>query len=510
MKRKSLEKAVLLTVMLMSLHGIAGATDPVTADGENIDVQVVDETVISANDTTGLNAINGGSIKVNGSGQLVINKNQEENAIAIGTPKDVSQGEEGSSGTLTINDDVKLVVDMDINNIQKENTSGIYLTGNDSKLDIGAGGLQVDVTVNNSDAQYIRGINQEGGILTANGVIDVTMSAQKNALYVTGIDVRNYYDESKLYLNKGANITVTGNGNDTASAVGIYSVLNGEVLADGKVVLNVSDAEMNNGIIVTGSAVAKENLHLKYLEATISGGAENYGMQVRGGLAVLDNAVINVKEGTDKNTGIWAWSKADTDVSRVKLGNADIDVSGGKKTYALMAQGKSNSIEADGVVDITAKDAASNYGIYADAGSVTMHGSTTIEASSGGYNYGVITSQNGTFTAAKLLQVTAENGTNGNYAIYANGGKISAVDAIINASGKNAFGVVSKTVSDVASDVTFSGSAAIEADIAARANGANSKITFENDLIAGTLSATQLQAMGGGIVKVNSSGNGTV
>ena len=510
MKRKHLEKAVLLTVMLMSLHGVAGAAEPVTADGANKEVQVTGETVINADATTGLNAINGGSITVNGSGQLVINKNQEGNAIAIGDPQNVPEGETGSSGTLTINDGVKLVVDMDINNIQKENTSGIYLTGNDSKLDIGAGGLQVDVTVNNSDAQYIRGINQEGGILTANGVVDVTMSAQTNALYITGIDVRNYYDESKLYLNKGANVTVTGNGNDTASAVGLYSVSNGELLADGKVVLNISDAKMNNGIIVTGSDVTKENLHLKDLEATVSGGAENYGMQVRGGLAVLDNAVINVKDGTDKNAGIWAWSKADSDVSVVKLGNADIDVSGGDRTYALIAQGENNSIEADGVVGITAKDAASNYGIYAEASSVAMNGSTTIETLNGGYNYGVITSLDGTFTAENILQVTAANGTDGNYAVYANGGTITAGDAILKAEGKNAFGVVSKTVSGVASDVTFSGNAAIEAAIAARANGADSVVTFENGLTAGALSATQLQAMGGGLVTVNSSGNGIV
>lgn len=511
MKRKNLERAVLLTVMLMTLHNGVWAVEgsPVTADGTN-------ETIIMSNNETttitvdnvggtGLNAVNNGSITITGNGKLTIDQNELGNAVTIGG--NGNPADSASKGILTTKDGAQLIIDSDVENGNKKDVLGIYLTGNGSEVNIGTGGLKIYLDVKNGN--YIRGIDQQNGILKADGVVDITMSGTTNT-YICGIDVRENNGNTEIYLNKGANITVTGNENNTASAVGMYVLLGSELTANEKVTLNVSGAKINNGIIVGYTDVEKENLHLKNLEANISGGSETFGMQVHGGLAFVENANINATGGNDRNTGIWAWSKADTDVSRVKLGNADIDVSGGNKTYALMAQGKSNSIEADGVVDITAKDAASNYGIYADAGSVTMHGSTTIEASSGGYNYGVITSQNGTFTAAKLLQVTAKNGTNGNYAIYANGGKISAVDAIINASGKNAFGVVSKTVSGVASDVTFSGSAAIEADIAARANGANSKITFENDLIAGTLSATQLQAMGGGIVKVNSSGNGTV
>mgnify|MGYP005865110957 CR=1 FL=1 len=509
MKRKSLEKAVLLTVMLMSLHGIAGATDPVTADGENKYVQVVDKTVISANDTTGLNAINGGSITVNGSGQLVINKNQEENAIAIGTPKDVSQGEEGSSGTLTINDDVKLVVDMDINNIQKENTSGIYLTGNDSKLDIGAGGLQVDVTVNNSDAQYIRGINQEGGILTANGVIDVTMSAQKNALYVTGIDVRNYYNESKLYLNKGANITVTGNGNNTASAVGMYVLLGSELTANEKVTLNVSGAKINNGIIVGYTDVEKENLHLKNLEANISGGSETFGMQVHGGLAFVENANINATGGNDRNAGIWAWSRQNH-LAEVRVGNTIIKVEGGKNSYGMLAQ-QGSSIKSSGDVKITAQNATKNYGVNANGGTIEMNGNnSTVIAQNGDSTYGIYL-VDGEFNANNKLNVYALNGTNSNYGIYAYAGKVNVNDAEIISSGdKTTYGVVARNYNNIASEITFSGNASIEADIAARANGENCYVTFENGLIAGSTSPTQLQAMNGGLVKVNTSGNGTV
>ena len=79
MKRKNLEKAVLLTVMVMSLHGAAYAENPVKADGtqETITTTTGQDSTILINDTTqvGLTAVNGGSVTVDGNGKLIIDKN---------------------------------------------------------------------------------------------------------------------------------------------------------------------------------------------------------------------------------------------------------------------------------------------------------------------------------------------------------------------------------------------------------------------------------------------------
>ena len=110
-----------------------------------------------------------------------------------------------------------------------------------------------------------------------------------------------------------------------------------------------------------------------------------------------------------------------------------------------------------------------------------------------------------------VLNVYALNGTNSNYGIYAYAGKVNVNDAEIISSGdKTTYGVVARNYNNIASEITFSGNASIEADIAARANGENCYVTFENGLIAGSTSPTQLQAMNGGLVKVNTSGDGIV
>ena len=521
MKRKNLEKAVLLTIMVMSLHGAAYAENPVKADGtqETITTTTGQDSTILINDTTqvGLTAVNGGSVTVDGNGKLIIDKNAGGDAISIGADSFNEANDPNasnvSSGSLIIKDNTHLEIDMDAQTSGTTNydgMNGLYLTGNNSKVELGSGGLSINMTVKDGTGDWIRGVNQEGGIFTANGFVDIKMSAENNNLYISGIDLRKNYDESKLYLNNGANIEVTGNGNATASAVGIYSLTGAELSATDKVTLNIKDAKENYGIIVGSTDNSKENLHLKDLEATVSGGERSHGMQVHGGIAVLENANITVKNGTERTAGIWTWSKGNY-TGQAKLGNGSITAEGGNKTYGLMAQ-LGSSIETTGQIEINAKNATTyNYGIYADASKVEMNGNkSTINAENGTHTYGVLTAQNGTFESQNLLEVKAINGTTGNYAIYANGGTVNAVDAQIEASGKNAFGVISKTVGGVASNVTFSGNADIEAVIAARATGVDSKITFDKGLIAGNVAATQLQAMGGGIVTVNSSGNGVV
>ena len=221
MKRKNLEKAVLLTIMVMSLHGAAYAENPVKADGtqETITTTTGQDSTILINDTTqvGLTAVNGGSVTVDGNGKLIIDKNAGGDAISIGA--DSFSDQNVSSGSLIIKDNTHLEIDMDAQTSGTTNydgMNGLYLTGNNSKVELGSGGLSINMTVKDGTGDWIRGVNQEGGIFTANGFVDIKMSAENNNLYISGIDLRKNYDESKLYLNNGANIEVTGNGNATA------------------------------------------------------------------------------------------------------------------------------------------------------------------------------------------------------------------------------------------------------------------------------------------------------
>ena len=268
------------------------------------------------------------------------------------------------------------------------------------------------------------------------------------------IDLRKNYDESKLYLNNGANIEVTGNGNATASAVGIYSLTGAELSATDKVTLNVKDAKVNNGIIVGSTDNSKENLHLKDLEATVSGGEESYGMQAHGGVAVLENANITVKDGTVKNAGIWTWSKDGINTGKAKLGNGIITVEGGNAAYGLIAQQKS-SIETNGIVTITAQNAAKNYGVNANGGTIETNGAnTTITAQNGDSAYGVYI-VDGVFNSKNTLNVYASNATNSNYGIYAYAGKVNVDDVTVITTGdKTTYGIVARDYNNVASEIT--------------------------------------------------------
>lgn len=510
MKRKNLERAVLLTVMLMMLHNGVWAVEgsPVTADGTN-------ETIIMSNNETttitvdnvggtGLNAVNNGSITITGNGKLTIDQNELGNAVTIGG--NGNPADSASKGILTTKDGAQLIIDSDVENGNKKDVLGIYLTGNGSEVNIGTGGLKIDMDVKNCN--YIRGIDQQNGILKADGVVDITMSGTTNT-YICGIDVRENNGNTEIYLNKGANITVTGNENNTASAVGMYVLLGSELTANEKVTLNVSGAKINNGIIVGYTDVEKENLHLKNLEANISGGSETFGMQVHGGLAFVENANINATGGNDRNAGIWAWSRQNH-LAEVRVGNTIIKVEGGKNSYGMLAQ-QGSSIKSSGDVKITAQNATKNYGVNANGGTIEMNGNnSTVIAQNGDSTYGIYL-VDGEFNANNKLNVYALNGTNSNYGIYAYAGKVNVNDAEIISSGdKTTYGVVARNYNNIASEITFSGNASIEADIAARANGENCYVTFENGLIAGSTSPTQLQAMNGGLVKVNTSGDGIV
>ncbi len=279
MKRKSLEKAVLLTVMLMSLNNIAGA--------ESITESTViteDKTVDSVKfDDTDASITGAGKLTVTGSdsemGAVVI-KNSDNVVFSntetvIDTNADKKYGFYVYGSEVTFENGSKLYVTKNNTNASQNRNAGIYVSGSTATLedaeiivtgssehtegvylkdsDFNAKNLTITVNVDeNAQNKDTRGIIAENNVTATLGIVDITLNGTNGKGNLAGISFEQ--DKNKSFTADSLTIDV----NDAQAAYGVYVRYNAtqpKVITsiNGDIDISVTGLDTSYGISLLGN-----------------------------------------------------------------------------------------------------------------------------------------------------------------------------------------------------------------------------------------------------------------
>lgn len=508
MKHKNLEKAVLLTVMLMSFHGGVEAA-AVTNDDINTDTTTAvdsitandgNEHIVSGNGdlTVNYNFKNGTAVEAN-SGSA-INFNNPDTTV---TASNSENGLKADNATITFNDGAKLTVNFN------STANGIYVTGNNGQFTVGAAGAKIESSgLSNEPMQ--KGIFQESGTFTANGKLNIDLSSSP-AAYLIGIDMRTALNQNKPVMNiTGADITLHGN---TRDAAGILNQ-GGTLTATDKLTINVSGGTNSNYGIDAGFEETHTNI--KDAEITVTSSGSGYAAGVfssNGSELTADKLYITANGTGSQNMGIYTHTKED---STVEFNGGTLTVNNGTSGYGIKALG--GAVTSNGALTITAEGAATNFAVLAEntGTNVNLNGSTTITSKGSAAAFGLVSGIGATVNSTGKATVVAVGGTASNVGVYGNGGNLNVNDVDVTVSGNSAIGVYAKQGKNNSTgelfdaQVTIKGTAVVNSATTAYAINKGSGITFEKSLIADNGTASQILASAGGTVNINSTGEGTV
>ena len=510
MKHKNLEKAVLLTVMLMSFHGGVEAA-AVTNDDINTDTMVTVDS-ITAND--------GNEHIVSGNGDLTVNYNFKNgtaveansgSAIHFNNPdttvtaSNSENGLKADNATITFDDGAKLTVNFN------STANGIYVTGNNGQFTVGAAGAKIESSgLSNEPLQ--KGIFQESGTFTANGKLNIDLSSSP-AAYLIGIDMRTALNQNKPVMNiTGADITLHGK---TIDAAGILNQ-GGTLTATDKLTINVSGGTNSNYGIDVGSVFEETHTNIKDAEITVtsSGNGSAAGIFSRNGSELTADKLYITANGTgSQNIGIYTHTKED---STVEFNGGTLTVNNGTSGYGIKALG--GAVTSNGDLTITAEGATTNFAVLAEnAGTnINLNGSTNITSKGSAAAFGLVSGIGATVNSTGKATVVAGGGTASNVGVYGNGGNLNVNDVDVTVSGNSAIGVYAKQGKNNSTgelfdaQVNIKGTAVVNSATTAYAINEGSGITFEKSLIADNGTASQILASAGGAVNINSTGEGTV
>lgn len=429
LKRKNLEKAVLLTVIMMSLHSNVQAAVQAVSENKEISTDINQETTVmdkAEASNSGIYADNG-KITVIGDGKLNVittsdlDKNNPVQAIkATGTStiefnntggteiavKNIGNNYIGSetvtgvlaegNSTIKFADDSALTIDM---SATKNHLDGIRID-NGSNVEIGNSGATITLsnTYLSSDVGILAGIRSEGD-LTADGKITINFKGTGYDMY--GISTSN---ESEVKINAVDINLYSSKVGDSAIGIRAYGkkfdAENLNVSVSGKYITTAMD-------IGNGCSMQVENNTIIRAENTYTNQSNStpvYGVSVNDGsfqsnivditaigpygesLAVYlanDNAVVNIKEGgvikasggvngNKMAAGVYAKGGEFTSAGNLIVLSRD----GYNKKFGLYADGGNIAVEN---IDITAEGGSSRIGIFSNEGKVTVNGDAVIE-----------------------------------------------------------------------------------------------------------------------------------
>ncbi|PWM77661.1 MAG: hypothetical protein DBY32_07365 [Phascolarctobacterium sp.] len=514
MKKKNLERAVLLTVFLMSLHSGAYAVDaPVVADGSGAEQTITtsseNTTIIELTNKAPqsvLNATDSGKITVDGNGNLTVKNydvsvNEGDFSTVLASNGGVINFQnEGNvdidisanmvpfysmyavninNANMIVSDESKLNVNVTGNTGTRGGSYGIYLTKNGS-IDIGTSGASInfDGEYTNTSLVYISSskFNSDGVIdITAKG--DASTGGWGNGLVTNGFYVGG---SSEVTLHDKLNISLEGQSNQMW---GLRDFSNSEVTIDGDVEISV---------------VAKELPANTHFTNTLL----HYGIYGSSNLT-LNGDILKIKTvSTGQGYGIQRTG------GELKAKNVDITAEG-KSALGIYVINTS----ADQPVDKTEE--------------VNFAGGTISVKGTEGFAQALRASAGGKIKSSDSLIIKAESLDGDNYGIYAHGGIITLDNLDITTSGNNDVALYAgyyttaqtnnetKEVETIYHDeykgnATIKGNAKVNADITAKAEKAGTAVTFEKGLQTSEDKNTQIIANEGGAVKVNTTGEGIV
>ena len=510
MKRKNLERAVLLTLMLMSLHGVAGA-EAVT--NNNIDTgttTTVDS--ITVNDENEYNVTGNGELSVDFSGKKGTGVNAENNSkltfnnkLTNVTASMAENAMKTDNANITFSDESKLSVDF------KNSDNGIRVTGNNGEFNIGEAGADIKTNTTTTSGMQ-KGIYQDSGTFIATGKLNIDLSSNP-LVYLIGVDLRTANGLNNPIMNiNNADIKIVGKSGNQDSV----AILNqgGDFVANGKLVIDVSGGSQTNYGIDAGFGETSTNISDAEITVTSSGSSSSSGIFSReGSTLTAGNLNITAQGNGVQNIGIYTYKKEN---SKVEFAGGQLVAKNGQSGFGIKALG--GEVISNGDLIIKAEGAGNNFAVQAENidTQVTLNGTTSITSKGNTAAFGLVAGIGGTINSTGKTIVVAEGGTASNAGIYGNGGNITANDVNVTVSGNNAIGVYAKqglnnsTGEQFDANVNIKGTAVIDSATTAYALNKGSGITFEKSLVADNGTASQILAATGGTVNINSTGEGTV
>ena len=417
----------------------------------------------------GLGAIraNGGTINFGGDTVTITNNIKEAWSDAVTV---------ASNGTLNFNNKQTI--------IRGDNYNGLLVAENSTAS---SNALTIDLDRSQgtfSDDKLYGMIVSNGSNFEAAGAVNVNLKGSENDLNINGINLWGNDAGGTVTFNDSLNITSIAHANADATNYGIGAWNNSTMNFNGAVNITVLGGSDNIGITCDGS--------------TINAAGKTV-------LTVADSFANNKYLDNDKgdNMALFLYDNANA-----TMGETVLQAFGGKTAHGLEAGVGSTAKFTDDLTVVADNENGNATGIHLYLDSVLEGQNVSIFTN--GNNSGafhVVDSSQGTVNG--LLNIKALGDENGNgLSVGSGNGAATFVgqDAFIEVSGANSIAILASGDGNV----TFNGSVATKAAIAAQAEGKNGVLNLNGDFDTTAQKDTLIKAFGGGQIHINNSGAGTV
>lgn len=335
-----------------------------------------------------------------------------------------------------------------------------------------------------SDDKLYGMIVSNGSNFEAAGAVNVNLKGSENDLNINGINLWGNDAGGTVTFNDSLNITSIAHANADATNYGIGAWNNSTMNFNGAVNITVLGGSDNIGITCDGS--------------TINAAGKTV-------LTVADSFANNKYLDNDKgdNMALFLYDNANA-----TMGETVLQAFGGKTAHGLEAGVGSTAKFTDDLTVVADNENGNATGIHLYLDSVLEGQNVSIFTNgnkSGAFH--VVDSSQGTVNG--LLNIKALGDENGNgLSVGSGNGAATFVgqDAFIEVSGANSIAILASGDGNV----TFNGSVATKAAIAAQAEGKNGVLNLNGDFDTTAQKDTLIKAFGGGQIHINNSVAGTV
>ena len=417
----------------------------------------------------GLGAIraNGGTINFGGDTVTITNNIKEAWSDAVTV---------ASNGTLNFNNKQTI--------IRGDNYNGLLVAENSTAS---SNALTIDLDRSQgtfSDDKLYGMIVSNGSNFEAAGAVNINLKGSENDWNINGINLWENDAGGTVTFNDSLNITSIAHANADATNYGIGAWNNSTMNFNGAVNITVLGGSDNIGITCDGS--------------TINAAGKTV-------LTVADSFANNKYLDNDKgdNMALFLYDNANA-----TMGETVLQAFGGKTAHGLEAGDGSTAKFTDDLTVVADNENGNATGIHLYLDSVLEGQNVSIFTngnSSGAFH--VVDSSQGTVNG--LLNIKALGDENGNgLSVGSGNGAATFVgqDAFIEVSGANSIAILASGDGNV----TFNGSVATKAAIAAQAEGNNGVLNLNGDFDTTAQKDTLIKVFGGGQIHINNSGAGTV
>lgn len=327
-------------------------------------------------------------------------------------------------------------------------------------------------------------IVSNGSNFEAAGAVNINLKGSENDLDINGINLWGNDAGGTVTFNDSLNITSIAHANANATNYGINAWNNSSMNFNGAVNITVLGGSDNIGITCNGS--------------TINAAGKTV-------LTVADSFANNKYLDNDKGYNMALFLDYNANAT---MGETVLQAFGGKTAYGLDVQNGSTAKFTDDLTVVADNENGDVSGIHLYLDSV-LEGKNVSIFTNGNSNIAFQLVDRSQATVNGLLNIKALGDENGNgLSVGSGNGAATFVgqDAFIEVSGANSIAILASGDGNV----TFNGSVATKAAIAAQAEGKNGVLNLNGDFDTTAQKDTLIKAFGGGQIHINNSGAGTV